>query len=114
MMGSRCGRLGVLPCFRDRNKEPRACKQRTFPAAHRAADQKNSGFAKEMKSFCLHLCPTMLKDETSEQLGVEGLLKSPSDAEDVTQEIFSKVWGNRESFATVRNFGACPVRQRKG
>lgn len=73
----------------------------------------------------------MLKEETNEQLLVEklsqgnheafrllfmryypkvrsfvyGLLKSEEDAEDVTQEIFAKIWSNRSSFTTVRNFG---------
>lgn len=37
---------------------------------------------------------------------VYGLVKSQYDAEDITQEVFSKVWGNRDMFADVKNFGA--------
>ena len=37
---------------------------------------------------------------------VYGLVKSQQDAEDITQEVFSKVWINRNMFADVRNFGA--------
>lgn len=36
---------------------------------------------------------------------VFGLTKSQQDAEDITQDIFSKVWGNRSMFADVKNFG---------
>lgn len=37
---------------------------------------------------------------------VYGLVKSQQDAEDITQEIFSKVWTNRNMFAEVRDFGS--------
>lgn len=37
---------------------------------------------------------------------VYGLVKSQQDADDITQEVFSKVWRNRDMFAEVRNFGA--------
>ena len=37
---------------------------------------------------------------------VYGLVKSQQDAEYITQEVFSKVWVNRNMFADVRNFGA--------
>ena len=37
---------------------------------------------------------------------VYGLVKSQQDAEDITQEVFSKVWGSRSMFADVRNLGA--------
>lgn len=40
------------------------------------------------------------------RLFVYGLVKSQQDAEDITQEIFSKVWANRDMFSDVRNFGA--------
>ena len=37
---------------------------------------------------------------------VYGLVKSQQDAEDISQEVFSKVWGSRSMFADVRNLGA--------
>lgn len=37
---------------------------------------------------------------------VYGIVKSMQDAEDITQEIFSKVWVNRGMFADVKDFGA--------
>lgn len=37
---------------------------------------------------------------------VYGLVKSEQDADDIAQEVFSKVWGNRNKFVEVKNFGA--------
>lgn len=37
---------------------------------------------------------------------VYGLAKSQEDADDITQEVFAKVWGSRNMFADVRNFGS--------
>lgn len=34
-----------------------------------------------------------------------GLLKSEEDAEDLTQELFAKLWANRVAFGEVRNLG---------
>ena len=40
---------------------------------------------------------------------VLGLVKSESDAEDLTQEIFLKLWTHRSRFTEVRTFGSYPV-----
>ncbi|CAK7053533.1 MAG: hypothetical protein PARBA_01894 [Parabacteroides sp.] len=35
-----------------------------------------------------------------------GLLKSEVESEDLAQDVFVKLWANREHFSEVRNFGA--------